>query len=104
MQRRVRDSFGQFTIQSVREPVVDPVVCNRLRPMLLDWRLELLLRLQRSGESVVSAMKGMFDGDAILLPRIDEDGFILVDGYSVHFFRNPEGAPHGPPSIPQRHE
>lgn len=28
MQRKVRYSFGQFTIQSVREAVVDPVVCK----------------------------------------------------------------------------
>jgi hypothetical protein len=28
MRRKARYSFGQFTIQSVREAVAEPVVCN----------------------------------------------------------------------------
>lgn len=34
---------------------------------------------ERSGETVVSAMKAMFDRDGILMPRIEEDGSILID-------------------------
>jgi DNA repair protein RadC len=37
MQRKVRYSFGQFTIQSVREPVVDPVVCNSPDRLMQYW-------------------------------------------------------------------
>ena len=37
MRRKIRYSFGQFTIQSVREVINDPVVCNAPDRLMQYW-------------------------------------------------------------------